>query len=148
MRPLKKIISAATAVALTITLIGCGSETEEVKLTATQEKEVSERLAHVGKVALEGEVSSAAPVASAGGEPRSGQTVYDTKCFTCHATGAAGAPKVGAVSDWADRIVNGIDTLYTNAIKGINGMPPKGLCMDCSDNEIQAAVDYMLDNSK
>ena len=42
----------------------------------------------------------------------------------------------------------GIETVYSNAINGINGMPARGTCMDCSDDEVIAAIDYILDNSK
>ncbi|MCB1667602.1 MAG: c-type cytochrome [Porticoccaceae bacterium] len=147
MRPLKNMVAALSALALAATLIGCGSDTEELKLTTKQEQEVAERLSPAGEVALEGEVASVAPAASSS-EPRSGQQVYDTKCFTCHASGAAGAPKMGSSSDWSGRLAQGVDALYSNAINGIRGMPPKGLCMDCSGDEISAAVDYMLENSK
>ena len=146
MRPLNLVFSAA-ALTLAVVLSGCGSEEGEIKLTAEQEKEVAERLAPAGEVTLEGDVVAAAPVAS-NSEPRSGQAVYDSKCFTCHATGAAGAPKVGVAGDWTDRLTQGVETLYSNAIQGIRGMPSKGLCMDCSDTEINAAVDYMLENSQ
>ena len=148
MRSLKNMLMAVAAVVLTTSLIGCGSEKEEIKLTEQQEQEIAERLAPAGEVVLEGDVAAAAPAASASAEPRSGQQVYDTKCFTCHATGAAGAPKVGSASDWTDRIAQGIETVYANAINGIRGMPPKGLCMDCSDDEMNAAVDYMIENSQ
>ena len=149
MSPFKKISLAVVTVALTASLAGCGSESEEPKLTAQQQQEVAERLAPEGKVALESEVVSsvtAAPVVDTAG--RTGQQVFDTKCFTCHATGAAGAPKMGSASDWADRIAQGVDTLYANAINGIRGMPPKGLCFDCSDEELKAAVDHMVGNSQ
>ena len=147
MSPLKNFAMAVAAIALTTSLIGCGSEDKEITLTAQQEKEVSERLAPEGEVALEGEVGSVV-AAPAGGPARSGQEVYDTKCFTCHASGAAGAPKLGVVADWTDRIAQGIETLYTGAISGVRGMPPKGLCMDCSDDELKATVDYMVEGSK
>ncbi|GAA5315885.1 MAG: cytochrome c5 family protein [Candidatus Pelagadaptatus aseana] len=109
---------------------------------------IAERIKPVGDVCMAGSDCAAAPVAAAPSGPRSGAEVYDTKCFTCHATGAAGAPKVGDVDGWAPRIGKGIDTLYTNALNGINGMPAKGLCMDCSDDEITAAVDHMVASSK
>ena len=67
-----------------------------------------------------------------GGEPRSGDEVYNTKCAVCHGTGAAGAPKFGDAGAWGGRVAKGLDTL-TNAINGINGMPAKGLCKDCSE---------------
>jgi cytochrome c5 len=66
----------------------------------------------------------------------------------CHASGAAGAPKFGDAAAWGPRIGKGMDTLYSNAINGFNGMPAKGLCMDCSDDEVNAAVDHMTSNSQ
>ena len=115
-----------------------------------KEDTMEERLAPAGKMCMEGEDCAAAPVAtaSASAGPRSGQEVYDTKCASCHATGAAGAPKLGDAAGWAPRIGKGIDTLYASAINGFNGMPAKGLCFDCSDEEIQVAVDYLVDGSK
>jgi Cytochrome c5 len=41
-----------------------------------------------------------------------------------------------------------MDVLYSSSIKGFNGMPAKGLCFDCSDDELKAAVDYMVNQSK
>ncbi len=79
---------------------------------------------------------------------RSGADVYNTKCTVCHATGAAGAPKLGDAAAWAPRAAIGVDALVASATKGKGAMPPKGLCMDCSAGELKAAVQHMLDNSK
>lgn len=79
---------------------------------------------------------------------RSGADVYNTKCTVCHATGAAGAPKLGDAAAWAPRAAIGVDALVASATKGKGAMPPKGLCMDCSAGEMKAAVQHMLDNSK
>ncbi len=115
------------------------------------EDAISERLAPVGEVCVEGQdcgAASAAAAVSSASEPRSGEAVYNGGCNACHASGAAGAPKLGDVAAWSERLAQGNDTLYSNAIDGINEMPAKGLCMNCSDDEIKAAVDYMIDNSK
>ena len=109
---------------------------------------LEERLAPIGKLCMAGE-PCAAPAAriDANAEPRSGEVVYTTSCYSCHATGAAGAPKLGA-ADWGNRLaVRGLEALYTNAIEGYNAMPAKGLCLDCTDAEIKAAVDYILAES-
>ncbi|MBL4567877.1 MAG: cytochrome c5 family protein [Porticoccus sp.] len=147
MNHIKKIGFIAVALTLVFGLVGCSSDTEELKLTAQQEAEMSERLAPAGEIVLEKDVASAAPVASVSSGPRSGEDVFKTKCTACHSSGAAGAPKVGVAAAWADRIAQGMDTLYANAINGIRGMPAKGLCMDCSDDEMKAAVDYILDQN-
>ena len=79
---------------------------------------------------------------------RDGKTVYDTKCFVCHATGAAGAPKFADKAAWAPRVGQGADTLLATVITGKGAMPPKGLCMDCTDGELKAGVEHMLNAVK
>lgn len=109
--------------------------------------DVSARISPVGDLCLSGQECAAAPVVVASG-PRSGEDVYGSKCIACHGSGAAGAPKFEDVAAWAPRISKGTDVLYTSAISGFNGMPAKGLCSDCSDDEIKAAVDYMVIKSQ
>lgn len=79
---------------------------------------------------------------------RTGEEVYGKACIACHMSGAAGAPKFGDAAAWGPRAAKGIETLLATAKTGVNGMPPMGLCMDCSDTELQSAIQYMLDNSK
>lgn len=146
MSQFKKAGFAAVALTLVLGIVGCSSDNEELALTADQEKQISERLAPAGEVVLEKDVAAAAPAVASG--PRSGEDIYNKSCTACHSSGAAGAPKVGAAADWDARMAQGIDTVYANAINGIRGMPAKGLCMDCSDDELKATVDYMLEQSK
>ena len=103
---------------------------------------ISERIKPVGSVYLEGDAPAATAVASG---PRSGNTVYGTFCAACHGTGVMGAPKIGDAGDWAPRIAQGNDVLADHAINGFNAMPAKGSCMDCSDDEIVAAIDHMIE---
>lgn len=77
-----------------------------------------------------------------------GKKIYDGHCAVCHGTGAAGAPKYGDIAAWVPRIKQGMDVLFQHAINGYNSMPPKGTCMSCSDAEIKAAVQYLVDQSK
>lgn len=113
---------------------------------------LEQRVAPVGEICMAGDecasAGSTVQLAAAVGSARSGEQVYTTKCATCHATGAAGAPKMGDLAAWTVRIEKGMDTLYVHAIKGFNGMPAKGLCFDCSDEEIKASVDFLVDGSK
>ena len=76
---------------------------------------------------------------------RSGMVVYNLGCAACHTAGLAGAPMLGNSSQWAGRVEKGIDTLVNNSYNGYNAMPAKGLCMDCTREEIQNSVQYMLD---
>ncbi len=81
-----------------------------------------------------------------------GKEVYDAVCFACHTPGAAGAPKFGDAAAWAPRIAKGMDLLHEHSIKGFMGeagmMPPKGGRPDFADEDVMAAVDYMVENSK
>jgi cytochrome c5 len=77
-----------------------------------------------------------------------GAATYEKACKACHMTGAAGSPKIGDKAAWEPRIAQGMDTLYNSSIKGKGAMPPKGGQMQLSDDEIKAAVDYMVSQSK
>ena len=70
--------------------------------------------------------------------------------IACHGAGIGGAPILGDAAGWADRIAKGNDALYDGGINGIpgTGMIAKGGCMNCSDDEVKAAVDYMVENSQ
>ena len=78
----------------------------------------------------------------------SGESTYNNYCSGCHTMGAGGAPKIGDEAAWAPRIKLGMDQLYKNAINGIGGMPPKGTCSSCTDKDIQAAVNYIVNHSE
>jgi len=68
---------------------------------------------------------------------------YDKSCKVCHATGAAGAPKTGDAAAWAPRIAKGMDVLVVSVNNGLNAMPPKGMCFDCTDADYTALIEYM-----
>ena len=74
----------------------------------------------------------------------SGEEAYNSVCMSCHTSGAAGAPMIGNSSQWTDRMAKGKETLYSNAINGIGIMPAKGGVATLSDDEVRAAVDYIL----
>ncbi len=69
---------------------------------------------------------------------------YNKSCAACHATGAAGAPKTGDAEAWAPRLEKGMDTLVASVTDGLNAMPPKGMCFDCSAEDYAALIDYMV----
>ena len=90
----------------------------------------------------------AAAAAAAPAKKTAGESIYDTSCAVCHSNGVGGAPMTGEAMDWSGRIAAGNDALYANAINGFQGnkgvMPPKGGFMNLSDDEVKAAVDYMV----
>lgn len=139
------------AAAAALVIAGCGSEQEEIVLSQAQEAEVAERLAPVGEVVMQGDAATAAPAeatgSASGSAERSPADIYNAYCTTCHSIGLAGAPKTGAAGDWEPRIAQGMDVVYQHAITGLRGMPPRGLCMDCSDEEIQATTDWMIEQN-
>ncbi|SNS12065.1 Cytochrome c5 [Noviherbaspirillum humi] len=78
---------------------------------------------------------------------QTGEAVFKGVCAACHASGAAGAPKLGDGAAWSARIAQGYDTLVSNAIKGIRAMPAKGGNPDLEDVEVARAVVYMANQS-
>jgi cytochrome c5 len=134
---------------------------------------VAERTAPVGKVKVAGAAETIAParaanpgdlagtpqaaqaplqIAQAGEAGDKGKKVYDTACVVCHQTGVGGAPKFGDKAAWGDRITQGEATLSEHAVKGFQGkagmMPPKGGRADLSDEDVKAAVSYMVGASQ
>jgi cytochrome c5 len=96
-----------------------------------------------GAAALAEAQAAAAPAQSAVAEV-DGEQVYNGLCMTCHAAGVAGAPITGS-DQMAQRLSEkGIDGLVTNAINGINVMPPRGGNPGLTDEQIRAAVEFML----
>ena len=119
-------------------------------ISDAQRAAIEERIKPVGEVCLQGDSSCGGAATAAASGPRSGEEVYNAACMACHTTGAGGAPKLGDVAAWADRIAKGNDVLYASGINGVpgTGMIAKGGCMNCSDEEVNAAVDYMVAGSQ
>lgn len=108
---------------------------------------VNELIQAVGKVNVEASADSASAAPAAGGSIDA-VAEFQNRCFACHGTGAAGAPKVGDKAAWKDRIAAGKDSLYKNALNGKGAMPPRGGHASLSDDAIKAIVDYMVSKSK
>ena len=138
MKLIKKPLVAQTAV-LALWAMSAQAATDEA---------IAERLKPVGEVCIQGEECAAAgagAAVAAGGAARSGADVYGKFCTACHSTGLLNAPKTGDSAAWTAKAdaSGGLDGLLKNAISGINAMPPKGTCSDCSDDELRAAIQEM-----
>lgn len=123
---------------------------KNVTAPASMEPEaIAERIKPVAEVnvgeAPVVEAPAAAPVEETAGGP--GQQIVTAVCATCHASGLMQAPKIGSGDDWGPRLDKGIETLYTHAINGFNTMPARGGKPDLTDDEVKAAVNYMLAES-
>ncbi|MFO7984220.1 MAG: c-type cytochrome [Desulfuromonadales bacterium] len=82
---------------------------------------------------------------SANASVEKGEAIYEKNCASCHKNGVAGAPKLDDQAAWSDSLSKGKETLYDNSINGFKSMPPKGGNSSLSDEEVKAAVDYMVE---
>lgn len=92
---------------------------------------------------------AAEPVAAA---PAPGEDTFKKACVLCHKNGEGGAPKLGDKEAWAPRIAQGLPMLQEHAIAGFTGatgvMPSKGGSVSLSDDEVKAAVEYMVSQAQ
>lgn len=111
------------------------------------EDAVAKRIKPAGEVVL-GEAPppapTPAPAAAAPAGPVDGKAVFEKACTACHGTGVMNSPKAGDKAAWAPRVAQGKPTLYEHALKGLRMMPAKGGNAALSDNEVKAAVDYLV----
>lgn len=101
-------------------------------------------------------------LASIQGSKTAGKQIYTHFCANCHSEKPlipVGAPTIGVKSAWAPYIekntVNGVKTeenIVDQMIKtidpGVGAMPPRGGCFECSDEDLRAAIVYMLPKPK
>jgi cytochrome c5 len=152
-------ILIAVAVALFVISRNMGNETmTHMQMNDPEiQAAINKRIEPLGQLVLDGEtVADEAEVAAVVGAEAApalltGPQVYNAACMACHGGGIAGAPKTGDAAVWAPRIAQGMDTLNKNALNGLQGsagfMPPKGGRADLSDEEIIAAVQYLVDQA-
>jgi len=157
-------VSAKAAMAAVLLLVGSG-------FVSASDDEVLMRIMPAGSVCIEGQeckkpmakkvavASEAAPAEAQASEEAApevamaakgatGEDTFNSSCTTCHTSGVAGAPKIGDAAAWATRSEKGLDGMFDLAKKGVNAMPPMGMCMTCTDDELKAAISYMVDKSK
>jgi cytochrome c5 len=161
------VLAAFIVPVVVLSLIGrfaIGESSVDPNSPAFSEEAIAKRLHPVGNLMIAGdstqpeeqtgEVTVGAASATASAAPAAedlaekAKRIYTASCAACHATGAAGAPKLGDNAAWAPRIKTGTETLYTSALKGKNAMPPKGGNAGLSDDDVKAVVDYMVSQSR
>lgn len=76
------------------------------------------------------------------------QAAYMRTCFACHNAGVSGAPRPNDADAWNERMEKGMEAVMQIVINGVNAMPAKGLCFDCTNEDLQAVVQYMYDTSQ
>jgi cytochrome c5 len=82
----------------------------------------------------------AAPAVAADGE-----AAYNANCAACH---KSLKPKLGDKAAWEPLLKQGEDALVASVIKGKGTMPPRGGKPKLSDDDIKAAVQYMVSKVK
>lgn len=114
---------------------------------AATNDDIAKRLEPVGQVCVQGKECPGMEVTASagGGAARTPDDIIAKHCNACHGTGLLGAPKIGDAAAWKDRADHqgGLDGILAKAITGINSMPPKGTCGDCSDDELKGAIKKM-----
>lgn len=122
--------TSVLALALTLALVGCGGDPGDQAARETP------------------------PAAAADTEPTladkrtwDGAKIYDEVCDQCHKMGFDGAPELDDAEAWAPRVAKDRETLYDHVLNGFNKMPARGECDFCTDEQLRAAMRYMLDNN-
>lgn len=131
------------ALLIAVALTACGNK-DEAK-TAAPAQSAAEASTPV-------EAAKTAEMPAADEQAAKGEKLFKGTCSMCHQTGAAGAPIIGKKDEWSARIAQGMPMLYDHAIKGFTGkkglMPAKGANPAAKDEDVKAAVDYMVNKSK
>jgi cytochrome c5 len=125
------LILMAIAVYFVVRFVLAGYQTNAQVMT---QEAVAARLKPIGEVVI----NQSGPAGS-----RSGEAVYKALCFSCHASGLAGSPKLGDHASWQSRLNKGFDTLVKHAVTGFNAMPAKGGDPGLTDEEVARAVAFM-----
>lgn len=105
-----------------------------------------------GAVALLAACQEAPPVPTPADLQRAEQTTpsdaqlaqkYARSCHTCHGNRASTAPLTGFAADWQPRLRQGTAVLQGHVRDGYKGMPARGFCNDCSDQDFEALTAFM-----
>ncbi|MDF1643817.1 MAG: c-type cytochrome [Pseudomonadales bacterium] len=153
--------NAARKVVLSAVLLLVGTG-----FVSASDDEILQRIKPAGSVCIEGQeckkaaikkvvavsevtpAEKATPAVEVVASAASGEDTYRKTCAICHAGGTAGAPKLGDAAAWSVRAEKGLDGMLAVAKKGLNAMPPMGMCTSCSDDDLKAAITYMMDPSE
>ncbi|WP_297358698.1 c-type cytochrome [Thauera sp.] len=141
------------AAAASVLLAACGGSESGTAAKAPAAPAAAAPAAPVAAAPAAAPAATPAPAAAAAAPANAGgESVYKKVCALCHSSGVAGAPIPGNKEQWGPRIAQGNDVLYKHAIEGFTGslgmMPPRGGGASLKDEEVKAAVDFMVAKSK
>lgn len=140
-----RVVKLALMAAFSVAVVGCG---QKAGPAAEVSNELIKPVASVQTAAAPAAAPAGEAAPAAAAAAPDGKKIFDTTCAACHATGAAGAPKVGDKAAWGPRIAQGAPALVKSALNGKNAMPPKGGNAGLSEADIKATVEYMVGQSK
>ncbi len=110
-----------------------------------QQRDIQLRIQPVGQVSVQNTPQTDNKSTST---EKAGQQTYERYCVVCHKDGLAGAPRFRTELDWQSRLKGrSLDDLVASSLKGLNAMPVKGTCMKCTEDDLKAAISYMLPKS-
>jgi cytochrome c5 len=114
----------------------------------TEREQTQLRIQPIGQVSVEGTANTETQIVAKTAKKEPGQETYEQYCTVCHKDGLAGAPRFRNEHDWNSRLADRtLDDLVASSIKGLNAMPTKGTCIKCSEDDLKAAITYMLPKS-
>lgn len=154
-----KKLPLAVAISAALLLAACGKEAPKAEAPAAAPAAEAPKVEAPAAEAPKAAEAAPAAAPAAAEAPKAeatasidGKSVYNKTCSMCHAAGVAGAPKPGDKENWAPRIAQGTETLYKHSIEGYTGnsgmMPARGGNPKLTDDEMKAAVDFMVAQSK
>lgn len=120
-------------------LTACGQKAPAPEVVAAAEPAVV-----VAPVVAAAPVAAPVVVAASAADLAIGEKVYGASCVSCHGAAVMGAPKLGDKPSWTPRIAKGVDALYKSSMEGLKMMPPRGGNAALKDEELKAAVDFMV----
>lgn len=85
------------------------------------------------------------------GSKTEGKQIVQHYCAMCHASKPMiqlGAPTIGENEMWKARVKQGIGVLLKHTEEGVNAMPARGGCFECSDKQLLLAIMAMLPREK
>lgn len=141
------LVGIAFVIAIAASIINGASEPEGVSPALVAR--IEERIKPVATVVTDPAVLAMKAAAAPAREPMTGEQVVGKICAACHQTGLMESPKIGDAAAWQTRLdaQGGVDGIVATAIEGLNQMPARGGDPSLSDEELHAAVEYMLQQS-
>lgn len=151
-RQFSGVVAAFIVLTIVLIFVARGMQPETEGVNANKAVLVEQRIAPVGAVrsgeagaaALAEAQAAAAEIPSAEDAVVDGAAVYGSLCMACHETGVSDAPIRGSELMAAREAERGLEGLVSNAINGLNVMPPRGGNPALTDEQVRAAVEHML----